>query len=389
METERQRLGSAASRRTGARQQETAINSIAEDVADCEIDLSVSDDSGDIVSALWNNRDPLAFSWKTWPSPAVSLLEAAINSIAEDVVDCEIYLSRSDDPEDIFSAPWSNRGPVASGRKIWSSLALVLFLHSALACLLWYSPKPQVQSHKWMEVQLVCLNGDADTAGSGLEGPLGPAAKERAGGSETGAMVQASQELPSAHLPLEQKDLPVPRKKNIEPNVHPKKNIKPGTAPDRHEEIKLTAQLDPAQYDSPGNPDSPSQGLGKIAGTGAGTAAFSGDGPPGEAGNGSGGKGSLERTFGSADGPSFLHKVIPCYPALAKRLEKQGTVLLRVTIDERGRPVEIEVLKKAGFGLDEEAVKAVKDSTFVPAKRDGKPLMCKALLPIRFVLKES
>jgi protein TonB len=46
-------------------------------------------------------------------------------------------------------------------------------------------------------------------------------------------------------------------------------------------------------------------------------------------------------------------------------------------------------LKKAGFGLDEEAVKAVKDSTFVPAKRDGKPLMCKALLPIRFVLKES
>jgi protein TonB len=255
-------------------------------------------------------------------------------------------------------------------------LALALFLHSALACLLWYSPKPQVQSHKWIEVQLVSLDGGANAAGSGLEGPLGPAAKE-------------SRELPSAHLPQEQKDLPAPQKKNIKADVHPKKIIKPRTASDRHEEIKPTAQLDPAQSGSPGNPDSPSQGLGKIASTGAATAAFSGDGPPGGAGNGSGGNGSLERTFGSADGPSFLHKVVPSYPALAKRLEKEGTVLLRVTIDEQGRPLEIVVLKKAGFGFDEEAVKAVKDSSFVPAKRDGKPLVCRALLPIRFVLTQS
>ena len=60
-----------------------------------------------------------------------------------------------------------------------------------------------------------------------------------------------------------------------------------------------------------------------------------------------------------------------------------------MTIDERGRPVEIEVLRKAGFGFDEEAVKAVQGSTFVPAKKEGKALACKALLPIRFVLKQS
>jgi protein TonB len=129
--------------------------------------------------------------------------------------------------------------------------------------------------------------------------------------------------------------------------------------------------------------------LGKIAGTGAGTDASSGDEPPGGTVNGSGGKDSLERTLGAPDGPSFLHKVVPSYPALAKRLEKEGTVLLRVTIDERGRPLEIVVLKKAGFGFDEEAVKAVKDSSFVPARKEGKPLACKALLPIRFVLRNS
>jgi protein TonB len=70
-------------------------------------------------------------------------------------------------------------------------------------------------------------------------------------------------------------------------------------------------------------------------------------------------------------------------------MEREGSVLLRVTIDELGRPVDVEVMHKAGFGFDEEAVKAVKNSTFVPAKREGRPLTCKALLPIRFVLNGS
>ncbi len=104
--------------------------------------------------------------------------------------------------------------------------------------------------------------------------------------------------------------------------------------------------------------------------------------------NGSGGD-SLERGFGSADGPCFLHKTMPVYPPLARRLQKEGNVLLRLTIDERGRLVDVEIVKSAGFGFDEEAVKAVKDSSFVPAKRDGKPLACRALLPIRFVLTQS
>jgi protein TonB len=108
----------------------------------------------------------------------------------------------------------------------------------------------------------------------------------------------------------------------------------------------------------------------------------------GSGNNGSGG-GSLEMGFGTSDGPRFLSKTMPAYPPVAKRLQKEGNVLLRVTIDERGRPVDVEIVKGAGFGFDEEAVKAVQCSTFVPAKKEGKPLACKVLLPIRFVLKQS
>ena len=60
---------------------------------------------------------------------------------------------------------------------------------------------------------------------------------------------------------------------------------------------------------------------------------------------------------------------------------------MRVTIDETGHATEIEFLEKAGFGFDEEAIKAIRSSTFIPARKDGRPLTCRALLPIRFVLK--
>jgi periplasmic protein TonB len=98
-------------------------------------------------------------------------------------------------------------------------------------------------------------------------------------------------------------------------------------------------------------------------------------------------RGPLETQFGAANGPRFMRQVMPEYPRLARRLQKQGTVLLQITIDELGRPVSVEILEKAGFGLDEAAVSSVKSSVFTPAEKDGRPVLCKAILPIRFELR--
>ena len=195
--------------------------------------------------------------------------------------------------------------------------------------------------------------------------------------------------------PLESKSLPPQKKNDAQQNPPLKRQAK--SVPPQHKEKKAVAQLRPASADSPSQSDTAPECSSQVAGAGAGAAVSSSAGAgtspnagsPAGSGVAGGGDGSVERTFGTPDGPSFLHRVVPSYPAFAKRLEKQGTVLLRVTIDERGRPAEVEILRKAGFGLDEEAVRAIKESTFVPAKRDGRPLTCKALLPIRFVLKES
>ncbi len=97
----------------------------------------------------------------------------------------------------------------------------------------------------------------------------------------------------------------------------------------------------------------------------------------------------IETEFGAEIAPSFLHREIPVYPELARKLGKEGKVVLRLTIDEKGNLLNIEVVEKAGYGFVESAINAVKKSTFLPAKKNGKPIASKALLPIRFVLRRG
>lgn len=109
---------------------------------------------------------------------------------------------------------------------------------------------------------------------------------------------------------------------------------------------------------------------------------------PGPAPAAAGPPGPLLTTFGSATGPAFLRRVLPEYPELAKRLGKEGRVVLRLHLDARGNLQRVEVVERAGYGFEEAAITAVKQSAFRPAMVDGEPRACIALLPIRFVLKQ-
>ena len=118
-------------------------------------------------------------------------------------------------------------------------------------------------------------------------------------------------------------------------------------------------------------------GTGKGSGTGAGC------------GNASAGAMTEDFTFGDGSGPAFLQKAPVRYPLIARRMGRQGTVLLRLTIDEKGKLLGVEVLKDPGCGFAESAVEAVKKSRFSPARRNGRPVPSRVTLPIRFVLEES
>jgi protein TonB len=97
----------------------------------------------------------------------------------------------------------------------------------------------------------------------------------------------------------------------------------------------------------------------------------------------------IETEFGAAVAPSFLHREMPVYPAFARKLGKEGKVVLRLTIDERGNLKNVEVLETLGYGFSESAVDAIKRSTFLPAKKDGKPVASRALLPVSFRLRRG
>jgi len=65
-------------------------------------------------------------------------------------------------------------------------------------------------------------------------------------------------------------------------------------------------------------------------------------------------------------------RVEPIYPPASRRQDEEGTVRLRVLVDERGRAQDVRVLKSSGHSrLDEAAVSAVKRWLFKPATQDA------------------
>lgn len=65
----------------------------------------------------------------------------------------------------------------------------------------------------------------------------------------------------------------------------------------------------------------------------------------------------------------------PEYPAMSRRYEEEGTVVLRVQVKADGSAGQVEIKKSSGFPLlDESAKRAVQSWRFNPATVDGKPV---------------
>ena len=95
----------------------------------------------------------------------------------------------------------------------------------------------------------------------------------------------------------------------------------------------------------------------------------------------------IETSFGATGAPAFMHRESPVYPPAARRLGKEGRVVLRLTIDSEGRLQAVEIVEDAGYGFSEAAVEAVRKSTFAPALQNGQRIAARAVLPVRFRLQ--
>lgn len=81
----------------------------------------------------------------------------------------------------------------------------------------------------------------------------------------------------------------------------------------------------------------------------------------------------------------------PPYPAIARRRGWEGTVLLRVRVDEHGRPREVAIERSSGHALlDRSASEHVLARwRFQPALLDGRPTSAWARVPVSFKLQSA
>lgn len=94
---------------------------------------------------------------------------------------------------------------------------------------------------------------------------------------------------------------------------------------------------------------------------------------------------AMPRTMTS--GIEYLHAPQPDYPPLAKRMGEQGKTILRVLVNDKGRPERVDVQTTSGYArLDEAARQAVLRALFKPFMEDGKAVAAYAIVPIRFQL---
>ena len=84
--------------------------------------------------------------------------------------------------------------------------------------------------------------------------------------------------------------------------------------------------------------------------------------------------------------PAVLAKIDPEYSQAARAAQVSGMVVLQLVVTAEGKPDRIEVIKSAGYGLDEQSVKAVKQWTFIPGIRHGKPTPMYATVEVTFKL---
>jgi len=82
--------------------------------------------------------------------------------------------------------------------------------------------------------------------------------------------------------------------------------------------------------------------------------------------------------------PQPYRRLRPAYPDTAARADAEATVDVQVEIDASGEVSGVEVVRWAGFGLDEATVNTVRQLHFRPAMRDGTPIPMRVLLRYNF-----
>ena len=123
-------------------------------------------------------------------------------------------------------------------------------------------------------------------------------------------------------------------------------------------------------------------GFGSGAGGGIGMGHGIGSGP----GSGGGFGGGLMSVGGGVSAPTLVSRIDPEFTEEARAANFQGNVAIQLVVDQQGNPQNIRVVRRAGMGLDEKAVAAVRQYKFHPATYQGHPVAVQIVIDVDFHL---
>ena len=272
------------------------------------------------------------------------------------------------------SQPWFNR-------RFGTPRLLSIGIHTmlvALALIPWTSGLPV---HPKLTETAIVLYSPSDFLSKPLILP------GRSGGGGGGGKHQLT--------PASRGELPrAAEKQFVPPDPEPPKNPDPALIMEPTVVAPQLAQLRSITVLNIGDPNGvvgpPSSGPGKGDGIGKGDGrgVGEGDGPgvgPGHDG-GTGG-GGPHNGGGGMTAPSLIYRVDPEYSEEARKARFQGTVILETLVRKDGFVDLVHIVRSLGFGLDQNAIEAVKKWRFRPGMKNGAPVDVPMRIEVSFNLR--
>jgi protein TonB len=177
---------------------------------------------------------------------------------------------------------------------------------------------------------------------------------------------------------------------NLEAEVLPANNVATGNDSSITLVSALASSADTvgAAISGPTGNDANGSGLG-LGGTGNGRG-FDSSGTSFGSGSGNGNGAGSSGTGIALTQARYRETPKPDYPESARREGREGSVLLRVLIDNQGRSKKVEINGSSGSeALDRAAAEAIKRWRFHPARYGDKPVESWLRIPIEFRLAEA
>lgn len=174
---------------------------------------------------------------------------------------------------------------------------------------------------------------------------------------------------------------PEPTKIEPPPKIEPPKMTVPA--------VTAVAELPGAVSAIPDPTPALGSGTGGGGGTGRGTGVGPGTGSGLGPGSGGGAGGGVYAPGNGVSVPVLVREVKPSYTGDAMRAKIQGLVTMEAVVMPDGSVGSVQITRSldSHFGLDEEAIKTVKQWRFRPGLRDGQPVAVRIEIEMSFTLR--